>query len=197
MEGWEGGEREGWEGGEREGRGKGRQEGGKEERERRERRERYRERREERERIQGRKGGSEGGQQGRMAYLCPPESSCRESFHTDPNAILTSSPSNISIPSGGESLALVPGRSVENIEPKSYRYYFKPCGKLSRQRNRPQPLYKGLVHYVSMDNFLTSNRKYPPPPPSQAKHKLYQTNYSASLVVWTLAIIQTRDSHVS
>lgn len=53
-------------------------------------------------------------------YLCPPESSERLSFHTPPKATFTSRPSRTVRPSGGESLALVPGRRVEKMEPKSW-----------------------------------------------------------------------------
>lgn len=51
--------------------------------------------------------------------LCPPLSSLSESFQTAPNPILTSKPSRTVWPSGGESLACVPGSKVEKMEPKS------------------------------------------------------------------------------
>ena len=51
--------------------------------------------------------------------LCPPLNSDRDCFHTLPNPTRTSSPSMKSPPSGGTSFAIVPGRRVENIEPKS------------------------------------------------------------------------------
>ena len=54
-------------------------------------------------------------------YLCPPESSVKLSFHTLPNATFTSNPSRTVMPSGGASLALVPGSSVEKILPKSWK----------------------------------------------------------------------------
>lgn len=51
----------------------------------------------------------------------PPESSPNDSFHLSLNAILTSRPSRHELaPGGGTNLAFVPGKRVENIEPKSY-----------------------------------------------------------------------------
>ena len=50
------------------------------------------------------------------AYLCPPLSSFSDSFHTCPKATFTSSPLSTS-PSAGTSLAWVPGRSVEKMDP--------------------------------------------------------------------------------
>ena len=52
-------------------------------------------------------------------YLCPPLSSVSDCFQTSPNATLTSRPSRMLWPSGAMSFALVPGRSVEKMEPKS------------------------------------------------------------------------------
>ena len=61
-------------------------------------------------------------QRNKAHYLWPPLSSLRLSFHTLPKATFTSRPSSSVCPSGGASLAVVPGKRVENIEPKSYRY---------------------------------------------------------------------------
>ena len=55
----------------------------------------------------------------RHCYLCPPLSSFKDSFHTSPKATLTSRPSSTVWPSGGASLACVPGSNVEKIDPKS------------------------------------------------------------------------------
>ena len=55
----------------------------------------------------------------RQCYLCPPLSSFKDSFHTSPKATLTSRPSSTVWPSGGASLACVPGSNVEKIDPKS------------------------------------------------------------------------------
>lgn len=55
------------------------------------------------------------------AYFCPPDNSERLSFHTSPNATLTSSPSKTDCPCGGDSLAEVPGSNVENMLPKSFK----------------------------------------------------------------------------
>ena len=49
----------------------------------------------------------------------PPESSVRDSFHTPPNATRTSRPARKDSPSGGSSLAVVPGSRVLKMEPKS------------------------------------------------------------------------------
>lgn len=49
----------------------------------------------------------------------PPLSSVREAFQTLPSRILTSSPSVMSLPSGGSSFAKLPGRSSPKIDPKS------------------------------------------------------------------------------
>lgn len=51
--------------------------------------------------------------------LCPPDSSVNVSFHTEPNATLTSKPAITLSPSGGCSLADVPGSRVEKMLPKS------------------------------------------------------------------------------
>lgn len=56
--------------------------------------------------------------------LCPPLSSPRLSFHTEPKATLTSNPSSTVCPSGGASLAEVPGSSVEKMEPKSCEFMY-------------------------------------------------------------------------
>lgn len=50
---------------------------------------------------------------------CPPLNSDKDCFQTLPNATRTSRPSKKLQPSGGSSLAIVPGKRVENIEPKS------------------------------------------------------------------------------
>jgi hypothetical protein len=52
---------------------------------------------------------------------CPPLNSVKESFHTFPNATFTSSPSSTLPPaaSGGSSFAVVPGKSVLKMLPKS------------------------------------------------------------------------------
>ena len=57
-----------------------------------------------------------------FSHLCPPDSSDRLSFQTPPKATFTSSPSRTESPSGGERRALVPGSSMENIDPKSCRW---------------------------------------------------------------------------
>lgn len=51
--------------------------------------------------------------------LCPPDSSVSVSFHTEPNATFTSKPAMTLSPSGGCSLAVVPGSRVEKMLPKS------------------------------------------------------------------------------
>ena len=51
--------------------------------------------------------------------LCPPDNSVSVSFHTEPNATFTSKPAITLSPSGGCSLADVPGRRVEKMLPKS------------------------------------------------------------------------------
>jgi len=51
--------------------------------------------------------------------LWPPLKSTRLSFQTSPKATLTCKPSITACPCGGSSLALVPGSSVEKIDPKS------------------------------------------------------------------------------
>ena len=55
---------------------------------------------------------------------CPPLSSLRLCFQISPKAILTSSPSQASIPSGGSNLAFDPGSNVENIDPKFLLTFF-------------------------------------------------------------------------
>lgn len=50
---------------------------------------------------------------------CPPLSSDSDCFQTLPNATRTSRPSKKLHPSGGSSLAIVPGRRVLKIDPKS------------------------------------------------------------------------------
>jgi len=51
--------------------------------------------------------------------LWPPLKSTRLSFQTSPKATFTCKPSITVCPCGGSSLALVPGSSVEKIDPKS------------------------------------------------------------------------------
>lgn len=53
--------------------------------------------------------------------LCPPLSSDKDCFHTLPNATRTSRPSRKLDPSGGSSLAIVPGKSVLKMDPKSLK----------------------------------------------------------------------------
>ena len=50
---------------------------------------------------------------------CPPLSSVSDSFHTPLNATRTSRPSSTVQPSGGSSLAVVPGSNVEKMLAKS------------------------------------------------------------------------------
>ena len=79
-------------------------------------------------------------QRNKVHYLWPPLSSLRLSFHTLPKATFTSRPSSSVCPSGGASLAVVPGRRVENMEPKSYRYHenksqaLRLCSQLQKSR---------------------------------------------------------------
>ena len=79
-------------------------------------------------------------------YLCPPESSVKLSFQTLPNATFTSNPSRTVMPSGGASLALVPGSNVEKILPKSWKRktegYTVPTGRYWRRRNAGQFFHK-------------------------------------------------------
>ena len=63
----------------------------------------------------------------RQCYLCPPLSSFKDSFHTSPKATLTSRPSSTVWPSGGASLACVPGSNVEKIDPKSCKKHPPTC----------------------------------------------------------------------
>lgn len=53
--------------------------------------------------------------------LCPPLSYDNDCVQTVPNATWTSNPSKKVLPSGGSNLAIDPGNSVENIDPKSLK----------------------------------------------------------------------------
>ena len=92
-------------------------------------------------------------QRNKVHYLWPPLSSLRLSFHTLPKATFTSRPSSSVCPSGGASLAVVPGRRVENIEPKSYKY----------NENRVRLYHKcwGCVHnYRRVENIEPKSYRY-------------------------------------
>ncbi len=85
--------------------------------------------------------------------LWPPLSSESDCFQTPPNATRTSSPSMKSPPSGGSSLAIVPGNSIENIEPKSLQA--TELNKLCL-RNKSS-LFQSIKHTVNLSNHLKCN----------------------------------------
>lgn len=58
---------------------------------------------------------------GEYSHRCPPLSSVKLCFHTDPSLTFTSKPSMRSLPSGDSSLAKLPGSSSPKISPKSLR----------------------------------------------------------------------------
>ena len=87
-----------------------------------------------------------------MLYLCPPLSSLRLSFHTLPNPTLTSRPSSSFWPSGGASLAVAPGRRVENIEPKSWKTQHQYSIDTIQLIGFLSHLFKHRMSYKTYDN---------------------------------------------
>jgi hypothetical protein len=81
-------------------------------------------------------------------YRCPPESSVRDAFQILPSRTLTSRPSVRSWPSGGCSLAKLPGSNSPKIRPKSLLCQLS--GLNPSENDIPIDLLPGLEQGVSL-----------------------------------------------